>query len=215
MWSLLHRRGAQCQHSGNLLALGRQHKIGIIAVDYGTQWVQLLKDSFILEKETVEGEEKRGALVPSLLSHGGHRHDISGLKELVFWTCPLRSPPSIPIYSSNSSPLPPFFSSLCQFGCSAWPDELGPLLLFACETKPLRRKREEAESFTWYQPRAGMAASASPSLAPFLLRGAGVTPPPLPPVPQCPSLPPCNLFIYVFVPHSHPRKCSFFSQETL
>lgn len=119
----------------------------------------------------------RGASVPPLLSHGGHRHDISGLKELAFWTCPLPSLSRLYPYTPISFKPPPFFSHPCQFGCGAWPGELGPLPLFACETKPLRRKREEAESFTWYQPRAGMAASAFPSQAP-LLAGTGVTPVP-------------------------------------
>lgn len=65
----------------------------------GHNGTQLLKDSFILEKETVEGERKKGgALVPPQLSHGGHRHDISGLKERAFWTYPL--PPVLPFYPS-------------------------------------------------------------------------------------------------------------------
>lgn len=93
LWSLLHRSGPQCRHSGNLLALGRQHKIGIIAVDYGTQWATA-SERFIHpgKRDCVGGKKKSGALVPPLLSHGGHRHDISGLKERVFWTYPL--PPS-------------------------------------------------------------------------------------------------------------------------
>lgn len=168
-WSLLHRSGPQCRHSGNLLTLGRQHKIGIIAVDYGTQWATASK-RFIHpgKKDCAERKKKRGALVPPPLSHGGHRHDIRGLKERAFWTYPLPPSPTL-LPQPILTPPPPhffFFSRLCQFGCSAWPGKLGPLPLFTCKTKPLWRKREEAESFTWYQPRAGMAAPAYPFKGP-------------------------------------------------
>lgn len=165
-WSLLHRSSPQCRHSGNLLALGRQHKIGIIAVDYGTQW-DAASERFIHpgKRDCVGGKKKRG--VPWSLhssptvgtgmtsvawknGHSGHTH----------------SPQFYPSTLACSNPPFFFLSRLCQFGCSAWPGKLGPLPLCACETKPLWRKREEAESFTWYQPRARMVASAYPFKGP-------------------------------------------------
>ena len=79
----------------------------------------LLKDSFMVEKGTVEGDRERGALVPPLLSHGGHRHDISGLKELAFWTCPL---PSLPHYTLI--PLPVRTPSLLFSPMPVWMQRL-------------------------------------------------------------------------------------------
>jgi len=175
-----------------LLALGRQHKIGIIALDYGIQWAAASERFIHPGKRDCGGGRERGALVPPVLSHGGHRHDISGLKELAFWTCPLPSPLAIPSYPLPFEP-PPFFSRPCQLGCSAWPGELGPLPLFARETKTLRRKREEAESFTWYQPRAGMVASAFPSQAPLLAERCWCDPS-TPFSPSVPLTPPRNPF---------------------
>lgn len=49
---------------------------------------------------------RKGRLGPSLLSHGGPRHDISGLKGLVFWTLP--SPLAIALYPPFEHPPPPF-----------------------------------------------------------------------------------------------------------
>lgn len=118
---------------------------------------------------------------------------------------PTAPPPpllAIPLYPIPIEP-PPFFSRPCQFGCSAWPGELGPLPLFACETKPLRRKREEAESFTWYQPRVDMAASAFPLQAPLLAERCWCDPS----TPFSPSVPlthPCNPFFSVLLSRSHP-----------
>lgn len=136
----------------------------------GHNGLQLLKDSFILEKETVEGDRERGALVPPLLSHGGHRHDISEPERTGILDMPTALPPSpplaIPLHPLPFEPPLPSFLAPASLDTALGPDELGPLPLFACETKPLRRKREEAESFTWYQPRAGMAASAFPSKGP-------------------------------------------------
>lgn len=90
--------------------------------------LQLLKDSFILKKKRLwRGREgglevgrvvgRKGRLGPcSLLSHGGHRRDISGLKELAFWTCPLPPPQLYPYTPSHLKYPPPdplfFFSAL-------------------------------------------------------------------------------------------------------
>lgn len=63
----------------------------------GHNGLQLLKDSFILEKETVEGDRERGALVPPLLSHGGHRHDISEPERTGILDMPTALPPSPPL----------------------------------------------------------------------------------------------------------------------
>lgn len=116
-WSLLHRSGPQCRHSGSLLALGRQHKIGIIAVDYGTQWATASERFIHPGKRDCAGgkKKKRGALVPPPLSHGGHRHDISGLKERAFWTYPLPHSPTLlpqPILPPPPPPLLFLFSAL-------------------------------------------------------------------------------------------------------
>lgn len=174
----------------------------------------LLKDSFILEKETVEGGQEKGApwslrCSPTVGTgmtsvawknwHSGHAH-----------CTPLLLYPCTP---SHLNP-PPSFSCSCQFGCSAWPDELGPLPLFACETKPLRRKREEAESFTWYQPKAGMAASAFPSQAPLLAEKCWCDPS-TPFSPSVPLTPPCNPFFSVPAPCSHPETALFSRESAL
>lgn len=212
MWSLLHRGDPQCRHSGNLLALGRQHKIGIIAVDYGTQWVPLLKDSFILEKETLEGERERGALVPPLLSHGGHRHDISGLKELAFWTCPL--PPTLPLSCYTLIPPPPPSSirapSLLFFAPASLDAALGRASWGHCRCLRVKqslsegRERKQRASHGTSQEQ-GWLPQPSPLRPLFWLRGAGVTPVPLsPPVSLLQPPPPVTPSSLPLVPRSHP-----------
>lgn len=188
-WSLLHRRGPQYQHSGNLLAVGRQHKIGIIAVDYApTMGRGFWKIHSSWKKETAEGRRwvgiERGALVPPLLSHGGHRRDISGLKETgILGDMPTPSSPSHTLAPHPVGATPPLsFLAPCQFGCSAWPGKLGPLPLFACETKPLWRKREEAWELHMVAAKSRDGRFGLPFTGPlFWLRGAGVTLGPLSP----------------------------------
>lgn len=70
----------------------------------GHNGLQLLKDSFILEKETVEGDRERGALVPPLLSHGGHRHDISEPERTGILDMPTALPPP-PRYTLTPPPI--------------------------------------------------------------------------------------------------------------
>lgn len=172
----------------------------------------LLKDSFILEKETVEGGKRKGRLGPSAAlprwAQAWHQWpERTGILDM---------PTALPSCYTLAPPLiwipPPSFSCSCQFGCSAWPDELGPLPLFACETKPLRRKREEAESFTWYQPKAGKGASAFPSQAPLLAEKCWCDPS-TPFSPSVPLTPPCNPFFSVLAPCSHPET-ALFSRES-
>lgn len=55
----------QCQRSGNLLALGRQHKIRIIAVDYGTQWAAACERFIHPGKRDCGGGKKKESLGPS------------------------------------------------------------------------------------------------------------------------------------------------------
>lgn len=63
-----------------------------------------MKDSFIPEKRRRGGEERwhGGGEERRKLSHGGHRHDISGLNGLAFSACPPPPPPLPPLASSAS-----------------------------------------------------------------------------------------------------------------
>lgn len=176
LWSLLHRSGPQCRHSGNLLALGRQHKIGIIAVDYGTQWAAA-SERFIHpgKRDCVGGEgekkeKKTGALVPPLLSHGGHRHDISGLKERAFWTYPL--PPVLPFYPSlfQPTPPPPFFSFLgsasldAALGQASW----GHCHCLHAKQSPSEGKERKRRASHGTSQEQGWLPLPTPSKAPLL-----------------------------------------------
>lgn len=137
----------------------------------------LLKDSFILEKETVEGERERGVLVPSLLSHGGHRHDISGLKELAFWTCPLLSPLAIPLHPFPSEPPPSFLAPAsldAALGRTSW----GHCHCLRVKQSPSEgRERKQRTSHGTSQKR-GWLPQPSPHRPLFWLRGTGATPVP-------------------------------------
>lgn len=111
-WSLLHRSGPQCRHSGSLLALGRQHKIGIIAVDYGTQWATA-SERFIHpgKRDCAGGKKKKGCLGPSAAlprwAQAWHQWpERTGILDI---PTPPQSYPSAPAYST---PSPPSFSFL-------------------------------------------------------------------------------------------------------
>lgn len=138
----------------------------------------LVKDSFILEKETVEGERERGVLVPPLLSHGGHRHDISGLKELAFWTCPQPSPLAIPLYPrppSSSNPLlsiPRPASLDAALGRASW-GHCHCLRVKQSLSEGRERKQRASHGTSQEQ---GWLPQPSPHRPLFWLRGAGVTP---------------------------------------
>lgn len=162
---------------------------------------QLLKDSFILEKETVEGERERGALVPPLLSHGGHRHDISGLKELAFWTCPLPPSPS-PRYTlippPIQPPLPPFLAPAsldAALGRASW----GHCHCLRVKQSPSEGRERKQRASHGTSQEQGWLPRPSPHRPLFWLRGAGVTPVPLSPLvslllpPVTPSSLPCSL----------------------
>lgn len=185
--SLLHGSGSQWQHSGNLLTLGRLHKIGIIAVDYGKQWAAA-SERFIhpckKKKEAVKGGggQERGASVPPPLSHGGHRHNISGLKDLAFWTCSL--PLTIALLSLSSEPPPTPASFLAAasldaaLGWASW-GHCHCLRVKQRPSKPRGRKQRASHGTSqklWWLPQP------SPHRPLFWLRGAGVTPVPLSPL---------------------------------
>lgn len=129
-------RLSQSRSLGNLLAPGTQHKIGIIAVDYGTQW-PAASERFINSGKIElwrEGEAKEGGkkgaphspLPPLLCSPtvgiGMTSATLNGTGFLDMPAAPLQ--PSIP-------PSPPSLSRPCQLGPSAWLGDLGPTPLFA------------------------------------------------------------------------------------
>lgn len=148
----------------------------------GHNRLPLLKDSFILEKETVEGERERGALVPPLLSHGGHRHDISGLKELAFWTCPLPSTPSLyPHTPSHLNPLPSFLAPAsldAALGRASW----GHCHCLRVKQSPSEGRERKQRASHGTSQKQGWLPQPSPHRPLFWLRGAGVTPVPLSPL---------------------------------
>lgn len=170
----------------------------------GHNGLPLLKDSFILEKETVEGERERGALVPPLLSHGGHRHDISGLKELAFWTCPLPSPPSLyPHTPSHSNPLPSFLAPAsldAALGRASW----GHCHCLRVKQSPSEGRERKQRASHGTSQEQGWLPQPSPHRPLFWLRGAGVTPVPPSPLVSL-LLPLCNPFFSVPLSRSHPE----------
>lgn len=113
-WSLLIRSGPQCRHSGNLLALGRQHKIGIIAVDYGAQWATASERFIHPGKRDCAGQKKKtGCLGPSAAlprwAQAWHQWpERTGILDI---PTPPQSYPSAPAYS-NPPPLRFLFLAL-------------------------------------------------------------------------------------------------------
>lgn len=161
-------RLSQSRSLGNLLAPGTQHKIGIIAVDYGTQW-PAASERFINSGKIElwrEGEAKEGGkkgaphspLPPLLCSPtvgiGMTSTALNGTGILDMPTAPLKPLlPSIP--PPSISPFLATASLDSALGRVTW----GQQHCLQARQKPLRGRRGEAESFTWSQPRAGIAAS--------------------------------------------------------
>lgn len=141
---------------------------------------------------------RKGRLGPrSLLSHGGHRRDISGLKELAFWTCPL-PPPRLYPYTPSHSKHPPTPSSFlgpasldAALGQASWGHcHCLHVKQSACEGRERKRRASHGTS----QERGRLPR---PSLhRPPLLAARCWCDPSTPFLPECPShFPLCNPFL--------------------
>lgn len=132
----------------------------------GDNGLQFLKDSFILEKETVERErKKRGALVCPLLSHGGHRHDISGLKERAFWT----PPPPAALYPILFEPhAPPSFLGHASLDAALGQASWGHCHCLHVKQSPSEGRERKQRASHGTSQEQGWLPQPAPSQAPLL-----------------------------------------------
>lgn len=148
----------------------------------GHNGLQLLKDSFILEKETVEGDRERGALVPSLLSHGGHRHDISGLKDWHSGHAHYPPPVAIALHPSHFAPPPsPSFLAAASLDVTFCQASWGHCHCLHAKQSPSEGRERKQRASHGTSQEQGWLPQPTLHRPLFWLRGSGVTP--LPPSP--------------------------------
>lgn len=183
---------------------GKQHKIRIIAVDYGTQWAAASERFIHPGKRDCGGGKRKGSLGPSAAlprwAQAWHQWpERTGILDM-----PTALPLSLcPYTPSHLNPLPSFLAlaSLDAAFCQAsW----GHCHCLRVKQSPSEgRERKQSASHGTSQEQ-GWLPQPTPHRPLFWLRGSGVTP--LPPSPLVSLLhPPCNPFFSLLVPHSHPE----------
>lgn len=124
-------------------------------------------------------------MVPPLLSHGGHRHDISGLKGEVFRTCLL--PLAIPLYpipfESPASPTsPPSFLGPASLDAALGQASWGHCHCLHAKQSPSEGRQRKRRASHGTSQELGRLPRPTPLRPHFWLNDAGVTPVPRSPL---------------------------------